>query len=123
MGPRPRSTDLIGGAAAATAFYIGDRQFVHAPATGGAVRVERIDQQYWNRRFDGARRLLAFEAQADRGRDPLSRIVSPGRSQPSPQSRAAAAAGGDTASARPGSPAPASRGRLTIHELDSIGGN
>lgn len=39
--------------------YVGNNQFVHAPASGGAVRVESIDKSYWQTRFDGARRLVA----------------------------------------------------------------
>jgi hypothetical protein len=39
--------------------YIGNGQFVHAPSTGGTIRVDRLDRDYWVRRFDGARRLLA----------------------------------------------------------------
>ncbi len=41
--------------------YIGNGQFVHAPSTGGQVRVEALGAQYWARRFDGARRLLSAE--------------------------------------------------------------
>ena len=39
--------------------YIGENRFVHAPARGGTVRVERLDQAYWSTRFNGARRVLA----------------------------------------------------------------
>ena len=39
--------------------YIGDNRFVHAPSSGGQIRVERLDGDYWVRRFDGARRVLA----------------------------------------------------------------
>jgi cell wall-associated NlpC family hydrolase len=42
--------------------YIGNNQFVHAPSSGGGVRVENIDKSYWQTRFDGARRLLTGEA-------------------------------------------------------------
>jgi cell wall-associated NlpC family hydrolase len=38
--------------------YIGDNQFVHAPSSGGAVRVESLNKPYWQHRFDGARRLV-----------------------------------------------------------------
>jgi cell wall-associated NlpC family hydrolase len=31
--------------------------FVHAPSTGGRVRVERLSADYWARRFAGARRI------------------------------------------------------------------
>jgi cell wall-associated NlpC family hydrolase len=37
--------------------YLGEARFVHAPSTGGAVRVEDMRLGYWARRFDGARRL------------------------------------------------------------------
>ena len=37
--------------------YLGDLRFVHAPSTGGAVRVEDMRRDYWTRRFDGARRV------------------------------------------------------------------
>jgi cell wall-associated NlpC family hydrolase len=39
------------------AIAIGDGQFVHAPARGGRVRIERIADPYWTRRFNGARRI------------------------------------------------------------------
>lgn len=37
--------------------YLGDARFVHAPTTGGAVRIENMRLDYWARRFDGARRV------------------------------------------------------------------
>ncbi len=37
--------------------YIGDGQFVHAPSTGGKVRVENMSQPYWQKRFNGAKRV------------------------------------------------------------------
>jgi len=37
--------------------YLGQSRFVHAPSTGGAVRIEDMGGRYWSRRFDGARRL------------------------------------------------------------------
>lgn len=42
--------------------YIGNNQFVHAPSRGKQVRVESLDSNYWTRRFNGARRLLASES-------------------------------------------------------------
>lgn len=38
--------------------YIGDGQFLHAPSSGGKVRVESINARYWVARFNGGRRLL-----------------------------------------------------------------
>ena len=37
--------------------YVGDLRFLHAPSTGGAVRVEDMRLAYWTKRFDGARRI------------------------------------------------------------------
>jgi len=37
--------------------YIGDGRFVHAPRSGAQVRVEDMTTHYWQRRFDGARRV------------------------------------------------------------------
>lgn len=37
--------------------YLGDERFVHSPRAGGVVRVERMDQAYWTKRYNGARRL------------------------------------------------------------------
>lgn len=38
--------------------YIGNGQFVHAPSSGGTIRVEQLRKSYWTTRFNGARRLL-----------------------------------------------------------------
>ena len=38
--------------------YLGDGKFVHAPSSGGKVRVEAIATGYWSKRFNGARRLV-----------------------------------------------------------------
>ncbi|MDX9885246.1 C40 family peptidase [Thauera sp.] len=38
--------------------YLGDGKFVHAPSSGGKVRVESISTRYWAQRFNGARRLV-----------------------------------------------------------------
>ncbi len=43
--------------------YLGENRFLHAPSTGGFVRVENMDNAYWLKRFDGGRRL-APDAQA-----------------------------------------------------------
>ena len=37
--------------------YLGDNLFVHAPASGGEVRVENMNAAYWGKRFNGARRI------------------------------------------------------------------
>jgi cell wall-associated NlpC family hydrolase len=37
--------------------YVGEGKFIHSPRAGGEVRVEDMGVSYWNRRFDGARRV------------------------------------------------------------------
>lgn len=37
--------------------YLGDNQFVHAPRHGREVEVATLDSSFWQRRFNGARRL------------------------------------------------------------------
>src|SRR5215510_675242 len=38
--------------------YLGESRFVHAPSTGGVVRVENMRVGYWTKRFNGARRVV-----------------------------------------------------------------
>jgi len=38
--------------------YVGEGKFIHSPRPGAQVRVEDMGQNYWQRRFDGARRVL-----------------------------------------------------------------
>jgi len=37
--------------------YVGDGKFIHSPKPGAEVRIESLGAAYWNRRFDGARRV------------------------------------------------------------------
>ena len=39
--------------------YIGEGKFIHSPKPGAEVRVEDMGQNYWQRRFNGARRVLS----------------------------------------------------------------
>lgn len=39
------------------AIYVGDGRFVHAPSSGGTVRLERLDARYWAARWLGTRRV------------------------------------------------------------------
>lgn len=38
--------------------YVGEGRFVHAPSSGGTVRLDRIDGPYWREHFQGGRRIL-----------------------------------------------------------------
>lgn len=37
--------------------YVGDGKFIHSPRSGAQVRVEDMQTSYWQRRFNGARRV------------------------------------------------------------------
>lgn len=38
--------------------YMGEGKFIHAPRTGAHVRIENMRSNYWQKRFNGARRVL-----------------------------------------------------------------
>ncbi|WP_084656266.1 C40 family peptidase [Pandoraea norimbergensis] len=48
--------------------YIGGDKFVHAPATGGKIRVETLSESYWSARYNGARRVETLKASAELSR-------------------------------------------------------
>ncbi|CAH2806598.1 MAG: Cell wall-associated hydrolases (invasion-associated proteins) [uncultured Caballeronia sp.] len=39
--------------------YIGDNKFVHSPSMGSTIRVDDMDNSYWEKRYTGARRVEA----------------------------------------------------------------
>lgn len=38
--------------------YLGDGRFIHAPSRGREVEVATLDKNFWQKRFNGARRLI-----------------------------------------------------------------
>jgi cell wall-associated NlpC family hydrolase len=42
--------------------YLGDNRFIHAPSRGGAVEVVDLDNRYWQKTFNGARRIIGAVA-------------------------------------------------------------
>ena len=42
--------------------YVGEGKFIHSPKPGSEVRVEDMRVSYWERRFDGARRVPASQS-------------------------------------------------------------
>lgn len=38
--------------------YVGEGRFVHAPSSGGTVRLDRLTDRYWRDRFRGGKRLF-----------------------------------------------------------------
>lgn len=41
--------------------YVGDGRFVHAPSSGGTVRLDSVDAKYWNKAYLQAKRVLSSE--------------------------------------------------------------
>ncbi len=37
--------------------YVGDNKFIHAPRTGSHVKIDDLSSSYWQKHFDGARRV------------------------------------------------------------------
>jgi cell wall-associated NlpC family hydrolase len=38
--------------------YVGEGRFVHAPSSGGTVRLDHLDGHYWRDNYSGAKRVL-----------------------------------------------------------------
>jgi cell wall-associated NlpC family hydrolase len=59
---RMATGDLVvfgeGTAVSHVGIYVGEGRFVHAPSSGGTVRLDRLDAPYWREHLIGARRLL-----------------------------------------------------------------
>lgn len=59
---RLTAADLVffgsGGEVSHVGIYVGEGRFVHAPRTGGMVRLDRLDGAYWRDHYSGARRVL-----------------------------------------------------------------
>lgn len=50
--------DTGGGGISHVAIYVGNGQFVHAPNSGGTVRLDEITNSYWQSHFAYAKRVL-----------------------------------------------------------------
>jgi cell wall-associated NlpC family hydrolase len=37
--------------------YLGNNRFIHSPRSGGTVRIESLDTEYWAKHYNGAQRL------------------------------------------------------------------
>ena len=48
--------------------YVGDNKFIHAPSKGKSIRVDDMTKVYWEKRYNGARRMEGFEALNDEQR-------------------------------------------------------
>ena len=59
---RLAAADLVffgsGGNVTHVGIYIGEGRFVHAPSSGGTVRLDRLDGTYWRQNYSGSKRVL-----------------------------------------------------------------
>ncbi len=51
--------------------YVGDNKFIHSPSKGANVRLDDLSSLYWDKRFDGARRLDGTDNLGDQERQEL----------------------------------------------------
>jgi cell wall-associated NlpC family hydrolase len=49
--------DTLKSAFSHVGIYLGDSRFIHAPSAGGNINVVNMNDAYWAKRFNGARRL------------------------------------------------------------------
>lgn len=47
-----------GGTVSHVGIYVGEGRFVHAPSSGGTVRLDHLDGPYWRDHYSGAKRVL-----------------------------------------------------------------
>lgn len=47
-----------GGSVTHVGIYVGEGRFVHAPSSGGTVRLDHLDGSYWKDHYTGAKRVL-----------------------------------------------------------------
>jgi cell wall-associated NlpC family hydrolase len=48
--------------------YVGDNKFIHAPSRGKSIRVDDMTKVYWEKRYNGARRMDGFDTLNDEQR-------------------------------------------------------
>lgn len=48
--------------------YLGDNRFIHAPSSGGTIHVVSMDDAYWAKRFNGARRIESATSDGTAGK-------------------------------------------------------
>jgi len=72
--------------------YLGDGRMVHAPASGGEVRIDSLALPYWQRHYAGARRILLAgkPALSEPGDDAVAAAAAAAADLPADDTRAAA---------------------------------
>ena len=62
---RLAAADLVffgeGGQVSHVGIYVGEGRFVHAPNSGGTVRLDRLDGAWWRDHYTGARRVVSLQ--------------------------------------------------------------
>ncbi|HEU4708666.1 MAG TPA: C40 family peptidase [Methylophilaceae bacterium] len=61
--------------------YIGNKRFIHAPSAGGDIHVVSMEDEYWAKRYNGARRIDPDKVGSGGSRmtPPESRMDEPGK--------------------------------------------
>jgi cell wall-associated NlpC family hydrolase len=72
--------------------YLGDNRFIHAPSAGSEVEISRLSESYWQKHFNGARRLVGVLPSL------VPNVISPAVAETLPSDFATAMAASDDAS-------------------------
>ena len=51
--------------------YVGENKFIHAPSKGKTIRVDDMNQAYWVKRYNGARRMEGSDSMTEAQRQQL----------------------------------------------------
>ena len=49
--------DTLKSAFSHVGIYVGEGRFIHAPSSGGGIHVVNMEDEYWAKRYNGARRI------------------------------------------------------------------
>jgi hypothetical protein len=71
--------------------YLGDDRFIHAPSRGGEVGVATLSATYWQKRYNGARRLVGVLPMLVPGLIEQARASMPEAASPVPSASSVAA--------------------------------
>ncbi len=79
--------------------YLGDNRFIHAPSAGSEVEIARLSESYWQKHFNGARRLVGVLPAL------VPTVITPAQAAPAASVTAAAPASAQDASSASSAPA------------------
>jgi len=68
--------DTLKSAFSHVGIYVGEGRFIHAPSSGGGIHVVNMEDEYWAKRYNGARRIDPGQPGASGGEAKGERAIS-----------------------------------------------